>query len=144
MNVYEEAKYPFLKLEDAFIKKTIDKGVSLGICLGAQLLSKAMGAKVVKAPQKEIGWFEVNITDEGKKDSVFKGAKPTLRVFQWHEDMFEIPNGGVLLADSKNGINQAFKFGKNAYGFQFHIEVTGEIISKWVNAEKGLRRKKRF
>lgn len=134
MNVYEEDKYPFLKEEDKFLKQAIREGIPvLGICLGAQLLAKACGARVTKAPQKEIGWYEVKLTEETKTDSLFGGLPERLNIFQWRQDTFEVPKGGVRLSESKYCLNQAFRFGKNAYGLQFHVEVTQEIINSWIN-----------
>jgi GMP synthase-like glutamine amidotransferase len=133
MNVYEEGKYPFLKDEDRFLKRAIKEGVPiLGICLGAQLLAKAVGAKVKKAEHKEIGWHSVNLTDDGRKDSLFQGLSDSLSVFQWHEDTFELPRGAKLLATSRTCHNQAFRFGRNAYGLQFHLEVNAEMIDSWI------------
>jgi GMP synthase (glutamine-hydrolysing) len=134
MNVYEENKYPFLKEEDEFLKKALKEEVPiLGICLGAQLLAKACGAKVKKAPQKEIGWHKVNLTESAKDDPLFENLPSELDVFQWHEDTFEIPKDGVLLAESEACPNQAFRFGSNAYGIQFHIEVTPDMVESWIN-----------
>jgi len=136
MNVYEESRYPFLKEEDLFIKGILkDKIPFLGICLEAQLLAKALAAKVVKSPLKEVGWYDITLTKEGKNDLLFKDIPEKLNVFQWHGDMFEIPKKGVLLASSAPGINQAFKYGENAYGFQFHIEVTPKMIESWLKNE---------
>lgn len=133
MNVYEERKFPFLKDEDIFLKKAIKEEIPvLGICLGAQLLAKACGAKVKKAEQEEIGWYKVNLTKEGMKDLLFEGLNQELDVFQWHEDTFEIPEKGTLLATSDSCKNQAFRFGKNAYGLQFHIEVTPSMVESWI------------
>src|SRR3989338_6438604 len=133
MSVYEEDKHPFLKNEDVFLKEIIKHEIPfLGICLGSQLLAKAAGAKVVKAPKEEIGWFKVDLTKEGKKDSLFEGLDGPLDVFQWHGDTFDIPARGKHLAEAKDCRNQALKVGRRAYGFQFHIEVTKEIIADWV------------
>jgi len=137
MNVYEEADYPFLRYENLFLKKAIKKEIPiLGICLGAQLLAKACGAKVNKAREKEIGWYKVNLTDDGQKDILFETLPKELEVFQWHEDTFDIPQGAVCLANSSSCRNQAFRFGKNAYGLQFHIEVTPEMIKAWIDEYK--------
>ena len=134
MNVYEEADYPFLRDEDTFLKKAIRKEIPiLGVCLGAQLLAKACGAKISRSPEKEIGWNRVSLTDDGQKDVLFESLPREIEVFQWHEDTFDIPQGAVCLASSQSCRNQAFKFGKNAYGLQFHIEVTPAIIESWVN-----------
>ncbi len=134
MNVYEDNKYPFLKDEDEFLRKAVSEEIPvLGICLGAQLLAKACNAKVKKAPQKETGWYKVNLTDEGRNDPLFENLRLELDVFQWHEDIFEIPEGGVHLAESRSCPNQAFRFGRNAYGLQFHIEVTPEMVASWID-----------
>ncbi len=138
MNVYETEEFPFLKDEDAFLKKALSEGVPiLGICLGAQLLAKATGARITKAPQKEIGWRQVSLTKEGKADPLFAGLPSRLSVFQWHEDAFEIPPGGALLAESTPCRNQAFRYGRNAYGLQFHVEVTPEMVESWVKEYSG-------
>jgi GMP synthase-like glutamine amidotransferase len=134
MNVYEEDRYAFLRDEDLFIKDAIQKGkFILGICLGAQLMAKALGAKVFKAPVKEIGWCDVSLTRIGSRDPLFSDLPKTFPVFQWHTDTFEIPKAGKLIATSSPISHQAFRYGENAYGLQFHIEVTEEMIAKWVD-----------
>jgi GMP synthase (glutamine-hydrolysing) len=133
MNVYEEDRYPFLKEEDLFIKEAIQRGKSLlGICLGAQLIAKALGAKVFKAPVKEIGWYDVSLTRIGSIDPFFSHLPRTFPVFQWHEDTFEIPHSAILIATSSLVPHQAFRYGDNAYGLQFHLEVTQDIIREWM------------
>jgi GMP synthase (glutamine-hydrolysing) len=134
MNVYEEDRYPFLQGEDLFIKEAIQRGMRiLGFCLGAQLISKALGAKVYRAPEKEIGWYDVSLTEDGIGDSLFPGFPRTFSVFQWHEDTFEIPRAARLIATSPSVPNQAFRYGENAYGLQFHLEVTEAMIREWMN-----------
>jgi GMP synthase (glutamine-hydrolysing) len=134
MNVYEEDRYPFLKIEDLFIKEAIQRGKSiLGICLGAQLIAKALGAKVFKAPVREIGWYDVSLTRIGSIDPFFSQLPKTFPVFQWHEDTFEIPHSAILIATSSAVPYQAFRYGDNAYGLQFHLEVTREMIREWVD-----------
>jgi GMP synthase-like glutamine amidotransferase len=133
MNVYEEDHYPFLKDEDLFIKEAIQSGKSvLGICLGAQLIAKALGAKVFKAPVKEIGWYDISLTEEGSRDSLFSNLPNTFPVFQWHEDTFEIPKAGKLIGTSSSVPHQAFRYGERVYGLQFHLEVTEEMIQEWI------------
>lgn len=135
MNVYEEDKYSFLKAEDKFLRQTIDQDVPfIGICLGSQLLAKARDAKVGKSPEKEIGFLPVQLTPEGKKDPLFAGLAEKMDLFHWHEDMSELPSGAVLLASSRGCPHQAFKIGSNAYGLQFHIEITEPTIQKWADA----------
>lgn len=136
MNVYEEDKYPFLKYEDGLIKDAIKKEIPLlGICLGAQLIAKATGAKVFKNRAKEIGWYDISLTEDGLSDPMFKGVEREFSVFQWHGDTFSIPGGGVLLAESELCKNQAFRY-RSAYGLQFHIEVTFEMIKEWIDSYK--------
>ncbi|OPX98669.1 MAG: GMP synthase (glutamine-hydrolyzing) [Syntrophorhabdus sp. PtaB.Bin006] len=138
MNVYEEDTYPFLQGEDRFIGDLIRQEIPfMGICLGAQLLAKACKAKVFRANSEEIGWHEVNLTKEGARDLLFHGLPQCLKVFQWHEDTFEVPEGAVLLAHASSCTNQAFRVGRNAYGLQFHIEVTPDMVSAWMAGQRG-------
>jgi len=134
MNVYETDRYPYLEMEDRLIKQAIERDVPiLGICLGAQLIAKALGARVIKNKEKEIGWYSIGITKEGNKDKLFKHFHSEEIVFQWRGDRFEIPKGGVHLTGSPICTNQAFRYGSNVYGLQFHIEVTAEMILEWLN-----------
>ncbi len=134
MNVYEEKKHSFLKKENKFVKEVIKKQIPfLGICLGAQILAKAAGARVKKGVCKEIGWFKVNLAEP---DYLFSGLREKLDVFQWHEDEFEIPESGVLIAKGDICRNQAFKLGKNAYGLQFHIEAKPSMIKDWLGDDE--------
>jgi GMP synthase (glutamine-hydrolysing) len=131
MNVHQEKEFPFLVHETRFLQEALHMKIPvLGICLGAQMLAKTCGALVTKSPVKEQGWAFVSLTREGMQDPLFKGLEEELLVFQWHEDTFQIPEGGVLLATSKTCRNQAFRYG-SAYGVQFHPEVTRKIILDW-------------
>jgi GMP synthase-like glutamine amidotransferase len=139
MNVYQEKTYPFLKDEDRFIRTILAEEIPfLGVCLGAQLLAKACEAPVRKAPEKEVGWYTVSLTPEGRRDRLFAGVSRDLRVFQWHEDTFDIPAGGVLVADAPTCPHQAFRVGNVAYGFQFHIEATADMVRQWLQNEPGI------
>lgn len=132
MNVYEEDQYPFLKDENDFIRRVLDAQMPyFGICLGSQLLAKAAGAKVVRSPVKEIGWYKIALTPDGKNDALLKDFKDDEDIYHWHGDMFEIPTNGVLLATGPGCPHQAFVVGKNAYGFQFHMEITDKSIKEW-------------
>lgn len=135
MNVYEEEKYRFLKDEDILLKRIVEKEVPfLGICLGAQLIAKATGAKVTKNPEKEIGWYKIVLNDNGLKDDLFRDFPEVFKVFQWHGDTFGIPHGGKRLAFSELCQNQVLKYGRNIYGIQFHVEVTKDMIIQWADA----------
>jgi GMP synthase-like glutamine amidotransferase len=131
MNVYEEGKYPFLKEETLFLRRAITSGVPiLGICLGAQMIAKACGSPVRKAPAGELGWARIRLTSAARTDPLFRGVSDTLQVFQWHDDTFDVPSGGLRLATSPACPNQAFRY-RNAYGLQFHVEVTPEMLREW-------------
>jgi GMP synthase (glutamine-hydrolysing) len=136
MNVYEEGSYPFLAQETAFIQQCITEQVPLlGICLGAQLIAKACGAKVFKAPVRETGWFTVRLTDSGACDPLLKGFPPQFSVFQFHEDTFEIPHGAVHIIDAPHCPSQGFRIGDYIYGLQFHLESTREMVYEWIDKE---------
>ncbi len=139
MNVYEDHRYPFLKEEAEFLKRRIDEGEPvLGICLGAQMIARACGAKVRKAEVEEIGWFPVHITSAGRADELFWDFPSQLQVFQWHGDTFEVPPQGTLLFKAPLCPNQAFRI-RNAYALQFHIEVTEELLSTWFRKDPKLK-----
>ena len=132
MNVDEEDRFKFLKPENEFIKKVLKAEIPyLGICLGAQLLAKAAGAKIIKSPVKEIGWYQIELTTEGKKDPLFNGFRESDPIYHWHGDMFQIPSNGKLLAQAQGCPHQALRVGRNAYGLQFHVEVTDKSIKEW-------------
>ena len=132
MNVDEEHLYPFLKPENEFIKEVLRRQIPfLGICLGSQLLAKAAGAPVVKSLVKEIGWYNIRLTQQGQEDPLFKNFRESDPIYHWHGDMFEIPSDAALLATGEGCPHQALKVGKNAYGFQFHVEVTDISIKEW-------------
>ena len=140
MNVYEVDKYPFLQREDRAIKEALHKRMPiLGICLGAQLIAKALAAKVMKNEEKEIGWYPLKISKEAASDNLFSSFNPEETVFQWHGDTFEIPDGAVHLAESPFCTNQAFRYKSNVYGLQFHLEVTPQMIREWLEVPENKR-----
>jgi GMP synthase (glutamine-hydrolysing) len=103
----------------------------LGVCLGAQLLAHALGANVFRGQQPEIGFAPVELTTEGRRDVIFNGVPSPVPVFHWHGDTFDLPVGAALLASSANYSNQAFRFGKRAYGLQFHLEPDAPAWAEW-------------
>ena len=133
MNVDQVEDYPYLIPEVEAIKKAIDLNMPiLGICLGSQLLAKALGSKVYKNKIKEIGWYKVSLTKEGTKDSLLGNFGNSEQIFQWHGDTFDIPKGAVCLANSDLCKHQAFRYGDKIYGFQFHLEVDQPMIERWL------------
>jgi len=133
MGVYDETEYPFLSDEHQFLRRVIAQGVPvLGICLGSQLLAKALGARVYRNPQKEIGWYTVDLTPAGAADPLFAGLTSPVPVFQWHGDAFDLPVGAAPLAASSLCPHQAFRYGDRVYGLLFHLELTPIIIQSWL------------
>lgn len=133
MNVYEEERYPYLADLDTAIRTFVQGGGHfLGFCLGGQLLAKALGGLVMRNPVPEIGLFPLTLTREGTKDPLFAGVPRTFPTIEWHFDTFAVPPGADLLATSRSCKNQAFRF-KNAWGLQFHPEVTVGMLEEWVS-----------
>lgn len=130
MGVYETEKYPWLQAEKKFIRKAIENNKKvLGICLGAQLIAAAMGAKVYPNREKEIGWFPVHPTAlDYSGDLIHQILKSSPMVFHWHGDTFDLPPGAVNHAYTTTCCHQLFSLGKNVLGVQFHFEATGETI----------------
>ena len=131
MNIYQYRDYPWLKDEKIFIEKAIEKGIKvIGVCLGAQLLADVLGARITQNPNIEIGWHDVTLTDSGSNSSLLQDFPKSFTAFHWHGDTFEIPSGANHLFSSEACINQAFEYGNNIIGLQFHIEYSQESIEK--------------
>ena len=144
MSVNDYDKINYLNFEIEVIKKfAAENKTILGICLGAQLIAKSFGAKVFKGARPEIGWYDIKIEEEGIKDCVFAELlfnDISAKVFQWHGETFDLPASAVRLASSELYENQAFRLGKNIYALQFHIEVTGDMIFKWLEEDEILKK----
>ena len=124
MSVNDEADLPWLKAEKRFISEAIHAGKPvLGICLGAQLIASALGARVYPGQHKEIGWFDIESTSN--RPDLFQFPK-TAKVFHWHGETLDLPPGAFRLARSKGCENQAFQVGPKVMGLQFHLETTPE------------------
>ena len=138
MGVYDHPQFPFLKQEMRLIEEALraEKPI-LGICLGSQLLAAALGASVTKGKQKEIGWYPVRLTKEALDDPLWRGTVPSFTALHWHGDVFELPSGAVPLASSDLTPQQAFRYGRNAYGLLFHMEVTESMLRTWVTTFAG-------
>ncbi len=133
MNSDQIDSYPNLKTEVSLIRQAADNDMSvLGICLGAQLLAKALGGTVSRNKDREIGWYDVELTEAGITDPVLGAFAPRQRVFQWHEDGIGLPPGAVHLASSPASAVQAFRYGEHAYGLQFHLEVNAPLVERWL------------
>jgi GMP synthase (glutamine-hydrolysing) len=122
-----------LKTELLAIERALEQAKPvLGICLGAQLLAHVLGAPVQRHRQPEIGWYDVHISDAGRGDAVLRAAGEQLPVFQWHSYTYDLPHGATHLARTDTCEQQAFRFGSNAYGFQFHLEADASVIERWL------------
>ena len=105
-------EHPHLLHEMKMVEEALKLGIPvLGICLGAQIIAKTLGASVGKNPEKEIGWYDVNRSEGAKDDPLLKSFQPNEKIFQWHGDTFGIPDGAVHIASSPMCTNQAFRYG---------------------------------
>lgn len=135
MSVNDEDVYPWLKPEKELVRQAIAAGkVVIGICLGGQMIASALGKRVYKNDKKEVGWFPVHLTTEGKESSLFSDYWNGKQFFHWHGETFDLPDGAIHLAYSDGCKNQAFSIGKNVFGFQFHPETNSQTLQQMVNA----------
>jgi GMP synthase (glutamine-hydrolysing) len=133
MNVEDQHRHPHLKTELLAIEAALRQGKPvLGICLGAQLLAHVLGAPVRRHSQLEIGWYELKTTVAGQTDPVLGHLGECAPVFQWHGCTYDLPQGAVQLARTDTCEQQAFRYGSNAYGFQFHLETDVAMIERWL------------
>jgi GMP synthase (glutamine-hydrolysing) len=131
MHPDQDAEHPWLQGEVAFIERAVDAGVpTIGVCLGAQLLARAAGAWIGPAGSAEVGWFSVELNDDGAADPVIGVLPRRVEAFQWHYYTFELPEGAVELARSE-AVRQAFRLGERAWGIQFHAEVDRRMLDRW-------------
>jgi GMP synthase (glutamine-hydrolysing) len=127
---------PYLRAELALIEQAAKAGTPLlGVCLGAQLIAKALGARVYRNRVKEIGWLPVGWTPAAACDPLFAGLSAPETVFHWHGETFDLPPGAEWLARSEACAHQAFRVGAKVYGLQFHLEVTPGMIADWLTQE---------
>lgn len=130
IGVYENEDYPFLNQEIDLLKVRLERNLpTLGICLGAQLIAHALGAKVYTGHHKEIGWSKLNIPNINNN---LLDALNDIEVLHWHGDTFDLPESATLLASTDHYPNQAFNVGQNILALQFHPEVASDSLEKWL------------
>ncbi|KAA9130447.1 type 1 glutamine amidotransferase [Marinihelvus fidelis] len=129
----QQDRYPHLRTEMHCIERALARNMPvLGICLGSQLLAHTLGAPTKPAREWEIGWYDVEPTAAAKDDPVLCRLGRSRPIFQWHGYTFDLPDGATRLARSQRCENQAFRVGEQAYGFQFHLELDGRLINRWL------------
>lgn len=129
----QQDRYPHLKTEMQCIEGALARNIPvLGICLGSQLLAHTLGAATRPAREWEIGWYDIAPTAAAAHDPVLSHLARPRPIFQWHGYTFDLPEGARLLARSKRCENQAFRYGEQAYGFQFHLELDARLINRWL------------
>jgi GMP synthase (glutamine-hydrolysing) len=130
IGAYEEESYPFIKDEISLIEKRLKEDrPTLGICLGAQLMARALGARVYPGPEKEIGWKVLTLTQAAATSSLMH--LDGVHVLHWHGDTFDLPQGALQLAATAAYANQAFSWGKCGLALQFHPEVHRSALERW-------------
>jgi GMP synthase (glutamine-hydrolysing) len=133
MSVNDAGRLAHLNVELKLIEEALERNIPvLGICLGAQLIAKTLGASVYPNQEKEIGWYDVAPTAHAQSDPLLGGFAATEKVFQWHGETFNIPRSSHHLAFSSLCANQAFRYSDKVYGFQFHLEVDEPMIHRWL------------
>jgi GMP synthase-like glutamine amidotransferase len=125
MSVNDDQMYPWLAAERQFVRRAIGRGAAvLGVCLGAQVIARAMGARVYPNVEREIGWFPITGVSNGAKAPAWAAAGVDTTVFHWHGETFDLPAGAIHLARSAGCEHQAFQLGQRVVGIQFHLETT--------------------
>jgi len=135
MGAYDAAAYPHLAAEQRLLAEACTRDIPvLGVCLGAQLLAAALGARVFRGQAAEIGFGIVTLTPEGMRDPILGPSGPAFPAFHWHSDTFDLPSGATHLATSAAYPRQAFRVGERAYGLQFHVELDWTLARDWAAA----------
>lgn len=137
MNADQLDHFPYLLQVRRLMRDAVRRGVpTLGICLGAQILARAFGAGVYRAPVRELGFTPIDPSPSARNDPLLGWLQPGDRFFQWHEDTFGLPAGATLLATGRFVRTQAFRIG-SGWGIQFHPEVDAEEIDRWLREAAG-------
>jgi GMP synthase-like glutamine amidotransferase len=135
MSVNDEANYPWLKLEKRWLRRYLSAGKpAIGLCLGGQLIANALGASVSRNQHQELGWMDVGRVSHVPEN--YFQIPEKINIMQWHSETFEIPKGGVRLAENRVCRNQLYQIGRNVLGFQFHPEMTPHALQLLIENEE--------
>lgn len=133
MNAHEDETFPHLRQTVDLIQQFyLENKPIMGVCLGAQLIARAFGSQVYQHTAPELGFSSVSVVDTSATEPWLQNCPPNLKLMQWHFDTFELPDQATLLMTNDTCKNQAFRIGHNIYAFQFHLEVTPEIVMSWL------------
>lgn len=133
MHADQEDRHAWIAEEKALLAELLESGMPLlGVCLGSQLLAAAAGGMVRRAREPEIGWYEVEVTDDGAEDPLIGPLAPRFDAFEWHSYEFDLPPGAIALARSPVCL-QAYRIGTCAWGIQFHAEVSAVDAETWID-----------
>jgi GMP synthase (glutamine-hydrolysing) len=132
-HVYDEPQKPHISQEKQLIQHALSHDIPfLGICFGCQLLASALGANVYPCSPARLGFLRILLTDAGRVDSLYQGLPDNQQAFQWHDDLFDLPDNAILLANNDQHEPQSFRYGKNAYGAIYHLELTSSMLQNWL------------
>jgi len=134
MNIYQYRDWPWLKPESEFIRSTLEAGKRVvGICLGAQFIADALGARVFQNPHHEVGWLPITWTSNAR--TAFPGLSSNANVLHWHGDTFNLPEGATRLASSQGCPEQGFFIPEKCLALQFHMEVDPTLVQEFVKSQ---------
>lgn len=134
MGANDDAEHPWIPNEVALLRECAENGLPVaGICLGGQMLARALGGRVERNDTHEVGWFPIEVTPEGRKDPILGAAGSNPMVYHWHGDTFLPPPHAVHLAGSRACPRQAYRMGDKVYGFQFHPEADHQLVHEWLS-----------
>lgn len=136
MHANDDEENPWIPRECRLLRECVLEELPVvGVCLGGQMMARALGGRVEKNHTVELGWFPIELNSLGASDPVLSAAGSNPVVYHWHEDTFHLPEGAQLLAQSQACARQAYRIGDHAYGFQFHPEADHQLLHEWLSYE---------